>query len=68
MEWRLKHPLRIFGRDRDTIWLTNNGLIIVKGAKKVFNNDGEIHKLDGMDVQGVREFTIPETYFLKIRK
>jgi len=57
MEWRLSHPLRIFGRDRDTIWLTNNGLILVKGAKNVPSIGDEQHKLDGMDVQGVSLFS-----------
>ncbi|CAK5021521.1 unnamed protein product [Meloidogyne enterolobii] len=59
MEWRLSHPLRIFGRDRDTIWLTNNGLILVKGAKNVPSIRDEQHKLDGMDVQGVAPLFVP---------
>lgn len=59
MEWRLKHPLRIFGRDRDTIWLTNNGLILVKGAKNLPSIGDEQHKLDGMDVQGVAPLFVP---------
>jgi hypothetical protein len=53
VEWQLKYPLRIFGRDRPSLWLTGNGLILVKGAKNVAIKSGERQRLDEMEIQGV---------------
>uniref|UniRef100_A0A914IAB0 Uncharacterized protein n=1 Tax=Globodera rostochiensis TaxID=31243 RepID=A0A914IAB0_GLORO len=57
IEWQLKHSLKVFGRDRDSVVITTNGLILVQGAKQLNSiSSGEQPRLDELDVYGVAPF------------
>ncbi|KAL3097761.1 hypothetical protein niasHS_000496 [Heterodera schachtii] len=60
IEWQLKHPLKMFGRERHSVVITTNGLILVEGAKQLGTiASGEQPRLDELEVHGVAPFFAP---------
>uniref|UniRef100_A0A915E034 Uncharacterized protein n=1 Tax=Ditylenchus dipsaci TaxID=166011 RepID=A0A915E034_9BILA len=53
--WQLKYPLKIFGKERDHIMISTNGLIVVKELSKL--NPGD--QLDDMEMLGIAPFFAP---------
>ncbi|KAI1729936.1 nidogen-like domain-containing protein [Ditylenchus destructor] len=53
--WQLKYALKIFGKERDRIMISTNGLIVVKELSRI--NPGD--QLDDMEILGIAPFFAP---------